>query len=96
MNAARAEGHCAIIIFGEPGYYPRFGFKTCDHYGITTPDGKNFDALMGYELNPDGLKNVKGKFYESNVFEKLPDEKTETFSEQFPTLVRYHLPGQWS
>lgn len=32
---------------GEPDYYPLHGFHTCDKFGITTMDGKNFDGFMG-------------------------------------------------
>ncbi len=32
---------------GEPDYYPLHGFQTCDKFGITTMDGKNFDGFMG-------------------------------------------------
>lgn len=96
MEEARKAGCLAIIIFGEPEYYPRFGFQTCDHYGITTPDGKNFDAFMAYELQPGALEAIQGKFYESNVFENLPTEEADKLSEKFPTLVKLHLPGQWN
>ncbi len=95
MEEARKAGYLAIIIFGEPGYYPRFGFRTCDHFGITTPDGKNFDAFMGIELQSGALKSVKGKFYESKVFEDLPVEEADAYHLNFPPLVKYHLPGQW-
>ncbi|SEP70426.1 hypothetical protein SAMN02910289_00395 [Lachnospiraceae bacterium RM5] len=47
-----------------PEYYPKFGFKTANQYGITMPDGSNFDAFMGYELQENGLSAHKGKFYE--------------------------------
>lgn len=52
MKLAAKEGYPGIIIFGEPDYYPRVGFVTCDHFGITTSDGGNFDAFMGIELLP--------------------------------------------
>ncbi len=95
MQIAAGKGYKGIVIFGEPDYYPRIGFKTCDHFHITTPDGKNFDAFMGIELIKDGLKDIKGKFYESEVFEKLPSEEVEEFDKQFPRLHRIKFPGQW-
>ena len=42
ISLAREKGYAGIIIYGEPGYYPKHGFKTCDNFGITTPDGSNF------------------------------------------------------
>ena len=50
LALAKAAGYPGICIYGEPGYYPRHGFVTCDHFGITDPGGNNYDALMGYEL----------------------------------------------
>ncbi|SFN98880.1 GNAT family N-acetyltransferase [Proteiniclasticum ruminis] len=92
---AKEKGHQGIIIFGEPDYYPRLGFKTCDHYGITTKDGKNFDAFMALELSKDSLKNIFGKFYESPVFEDLPKEKVEEYTALFPELPKIPFPDQW-
>lgn len=92
---AREKGHLGIIIIGEPDYYPRLGFKTCDHYGITTKDGKNFDAFMALELSKDSLKNISGKFYESPVFEDLPKEKVEEYTALFPKLPKIPFPDQW-
>ncbi|MBP3915157.1 MAG: hypothetical protein J6D41_04100 [Clostridium sp.] len=41
---------------GEHEYYPRIGFKTCDHFNITTVDGENFDTFMAYELKKDSMR----------------------------------------
>ena len=95
FQLAREAGHKAIIIFGEPGYYPRFGFAPCERFGITTADGKNFDAFMALELVPGALNGVHGKFHEAEVFENLPDEETDEFNKQFPHMEKLRLPGQW-
>ena len=95
MELARKAGYKGIIIFGEPGYYPKHGFKTCDNYHITTKDSKNFDAFMGIELVKNGLDGVIGKFYESEVFEELFPEKVEEFDKKFPYMEKLKLPGQW-
>lgn len=93
---AREAGHKGIVIFGEPDYYPRVGFKTCDNYNITTADGNNFDAFMAYELKEGSMSNIKGKFYESEDFENLSDEEVEKFNEKFPYMKKLRFPGQWS
>lgn len=95
MKLAIELGYKAIIIFGEPEYYPRHGFKTCDNFNITTKDSKNFDAFMGIELVLNGLKGVQGKFYESEVFENLSPEKVDEFDKKFPYMQKLKLPGQW-
>jgi predicted N-acetyltransferase YhbS len=95
FQLARDAGHTAIIIFGEPGYYPRFGFVPCQRFSITTADGSNFDAFMALELTPGSLSNVHGKFYTADVFEDLPEDEVEEFNKLFPPMEKLRLPGQW-
>lgn len=95
IKIAANKGYKGIVIFGEPDYYPRIGFKTCDNFNITTADGKNFDAFMGFELGEDSMKDIKGKFYEAEVFEKLPKEEVEEYNKKFPWLQKLRFPGQW-
>jgi putative acetyltransferase len=95
MTLAREHGHRAIIIYGEPEYYPRFGFKTCDHFGITTHEGKNFDAFMAFELVPGALEAIEGKFYEAQVFADSDSDLAEEYDKKFPCMKKEKLPGQW-
>lgn len=95
LKLAQEEGYKAVIIFGEPDYYPRFGFSTCDRFGITTNDGKNFDAFMGIELIPNGLAGIQGKYYISDVFDNLPLDKVAEYEKKFPFMEKLKLPGQW-
>ena len=95
FDLARAAGHKAIIIFGEPGYYPKFGFVPCERFGITTADGQNFDAFMALELVPGRLAGVHGAFHYAPVFEDLPDAEVDEYSQRFPPLQKLRLPGQW-
>lgn len=92
MKIATEKGFSAIIILGEPEYYQRFGFKTCDHFGITTKYGKNFDAFMGIELIPNGLKNIHGKFYQ--LLENISSEEIEEYNKNFPPLNKQFFPSQ--
>ncbi|MDE6664537.1 MAG: N-acetyltransferase [Lachnospiraceae bacterium] len=95
LKLAKNEGFEGVVIFGEPDYYPLHGFKTCDKFGITTIDGKNFDAFMGIELVEGCLTNFGGKFIEPEVFEDLPEEENEEFTKQFDAPVKRKFPGQW-
>ena len=52
-----------MILFGNPNYYSRFGFKNAKKYNITTKEGMNFDPFMALELQDKGLSNVHGKFF---------------------------------
>lgn len=96
MQMARVQGYRAIIIFGEPEYYPRHGFKPCANFNITTKDGKNFDAFMGIELVHGGLDGIKGRFYESKVFDDSCSDKVEEYGKKFPYMEKLKLPGQWT
>ncbi len=96
MSLAAKKGYKGIIIFGEPDYYPRFGFKTCDNFNITTSKGKNFDAFMGIELAKDSLKGIKGKFYESEIFSNITEEEVEEYNKRFPKQRKMKFPGQFS
>lgn len=93
MQLAAEAGYPGIIIFGVPEYYPRVGFQTCDHFGITTREGKNFSAFMGIELVPGGFNRNRGKFYESDVFEQLPLAEVEEFNKRFPAMEKMHFPN---
>lgn len=95
LKLAEKQGYEGVVIFGEPDYYPLHGFRTCDQFGITTEDGKNFDAFMGIELVEGGLSNFGGKFIEPPVFEELPEEENEEFTKGFDTPAKQKFPCQW-
>lgn len=95
MGLAAEKGYKGIVIFGEPDYYPRIGFKTCDNFSITTSDGKNFDAFMGIELAEGSMEGIKGKFYVSEVFSNLQKEEVEEYNKKFPPLQKLRFPDQW-
>ena len=80
---ARESGFSGMILFGNPDYYHRFGFRNAAKYGITTKDGQNFEPFMAMELQIEGLSNVNGRFFEADEFETDSDELTE-FEKQFP------------
>ena len=71
---AKKAGYPGICIFGEPDYYPKHGFVTCDQFGITDWNGNNFDAFLCYELQENGFAGMQGRFRESEVFETCENE----------------------
>ncbi len=96
FSLLREAGVPGICIFGEPDYYPKHGFVTCDHFGITDMEGNNFDALMGYELQEGALACIKGKFKEAEVFEQSPKpEEVDAYSKLFPKYKKLTLACQW-
>ncbi|MCB2174340.1 MAG: GNAT family N-acetyltransferase [Actinomycetales bacterium] len=76
-------GHRAVVVYGHPDYYPRFGFRPGAEFGITAPGGRTFDALMALALVPGGLDGVRGEFHEDPVFQLDPDD-VAAFDATFP------------
>lgn len=95
LALARKAGHKGVVIFGEPGYYPRLGFKTCNHFHITTWEGKNIEAFMAVELEEGSLGNTQGRYRESPLFRELSPAAVEAFDGTFPKLQKMPFPGQW-
>ncbi len=92
---AQAKGYKAIIIFGYPDYYKRFGFKTAKEYGISDPDGKFPMAHLVLELHEGALNGVSGKFFASEVF-NIDPKAAEAFDQTFPQKEKLVLPSQAS
>ena len=80
---ARRLGYKAIVFYGHPDYYPRFGFRNASVFGIATPDGKNRDALMAMPLFAGALDGVAGAFYEDEAF-NVNAEAAEKYNKTFP------------
>ena len=84
IQEAKKLGYGAILFFGHPEYYPRFGFVEAREFSITTYAGDNFPAFMAMELKEGYLKNVSGKFVESDIYNmKLHLEEATEFDRQF-------------
>lgn len=93
---AREMGYPGIVIFGEPDYYPRHGFRTCEHFAITTANGENFDSFMAYPLDEEKFARIHGRFYEDAVFEQCENQQAlEALTSQYPYHKPLKLSGQW-
>ena len=89
IEKATILGYGAILFFGHPGYYPRFGFVEAEKYGITDCNGKNYPAFMAMELKNGFLQNVTGKFIEADIYnDDLNREQAKEFDMQFLAGIR--------
>jgi predicted N-acetyltransferase YhbS len=79
---AKQMHYRAIVFYGHPDYYPRFGFRSAEAFHITTPDGRNFDSLMAMELFDGALDGISGAFWEDPVFE-INEKEAEDFDRTF-------------
>ena len=95
MTLAKEAGYSGIVICGEPDYYPKHGFVTCDRFGIKHPTLGNFDAFMACPLN-SAFEDVHGTLYESPAFEACEDEdRVQEYTKQFPYYKPLKLSCQW-
>ena len=83
IEEACALAYRAIILFGNPQYYHRFGYRNAQDYSITTKDGLNFDPFMALELHEHGLTDVHGRFIADAAFDVTPADVLE-FDAAFP------------
>ncbi len=84
IHRAKELGYGAILFFGHPKYYPRFGFKEAKEFEISTKEGDNFPAFMAMELKKGYLKGAKGRFIEASIYdENLTKEASKKYDELF-------------
>ncbi|WP_152655771.1 GNAT family N-acetyltransferase [Oceanobacillus sp. CFH 90083] len=68
LEKAKAAGFRSVIVLGHADYYPRFGFKPANLWGIKAPFDVPDEAFMILELEPDALKHVNGVVQYSDAF----------------------------
>jgi len=60
LDACRRDGAEAVVVLGHPGYYPRFGFRRADTFGLRSQFEAPPEAFMALELVPGSLANARG------------------------------------
>ncbi|MDR1072272.1 MAG: N-acetyltransferase [Treponema sp.] len=93
IKKAKEMNFKVIIIYGNPQYYEKFGFKKTKEYRITDMEGNYNDALMVLELLPKALENINGKFYEGEVY-KINNDELEAFEKGFSYKEKLVLDAQ--
>ncbi len=94
IELVKEMGYRAVIIFGNPAYYHRFGFVNAEKFRITTADGENFDAFMVLELYEGALRGISGKFREDAVFH-IEKAELEDFEKKFPYKEKHITDTQF-
>lgn len=86
-----AAGKCsAVIIYGDPAYYGRFGFRPASEFGITDAEGNACPAILIYPL-ADVIPC--GAFDEGTVYHVTPEE-VRRFDRDFPHRQKHCNSGQ--
>lgn len=57
---ARELGYRSIVLLGHEKYYPKFGYKQADNFGIKLPFDVPKENCMVIELTENGLDGVSG------------------------------------
>ena len=68
LERAKAEGWAAVVVVGDPSYYPRFGFSQEAVRGACPYAGP---ALMGLALADGGLDGPRIEY--ASAFSSIPD-----------------------
>jgi predicted N-acetyltransferase YhbS len=82
IQLSRRMGYKAIIIYGDPEYYQRFGFRESKRYSITNKEGKYPAALLVLELYQNSLNGITGIFDEGKIYE-IDENELEEFDKGF-------------
>jgi predicted N-acetyltransferase YhbS len=79
---ARKMGRRAIVIYGDPEYYKRFGFRVSKEFGITNSEHRYPAALLVLELYPGALDGINGVFDEGDIY-RIDEQEAEEFDRGF-------------
>jgi len=83
IDEARRLGYRAIVFYGNPDYYPRYGFVRAREVGLPGPD-----PLMAMDLIPDAFDAMTGgSFVEDPVFH-MKKRDGRAFDRDFPPKTR--------
>jgi len=93
IKLSKEMGFKAIIIYGDPEYYKRFGFKESKEYKITNKDKKYPAALLVLELYPNALNGIEGIFDEGEVYE-IDKNEVEEFDKKFVAKEKGYSKSQ--
>jgi len=93
IELSKKLGYKGIIIYGDPEYYKRFGFKESKEYKITNKDKKFPAALLVLELYPNALNGIEGIFDEGKAYE-IDKNEADEFDKNFIAKEKRYLKSQ--
>ncbi len=93
-NTSKELGYKAILIYGDPDYYCRFGFAAAETFKIGTADNMYAPPLQALELVPGALSKIEGRFFEDAVYNVDATAAKEFDRDFVPKELRDDLPSQ--
>lgn len=82
LQKACKQGYKAVIIYGNPKNYCKFGFKSSKDYRISTMDGKYPFSLLVLELDDGAFAGHTWRYLESDVY-AVDSDKAADFDKTF-------------
>ena len=83
LDKARQMGFSAVIIYGDPAYYSRFGFLPARSFGVATAEDCWTPSLQGIELAEGALSKIGGgRFFEGEIYQ-IDSAKAKAFDASF-------------
>ena len=79
---AKEMGYRAILIYGYPEYYVRFGFRPSRDFGITDGEDRYLVALQVLELYSSALSGIAGRFDQGELY-SVDAQKLAEFEKGF-------------
>ena len=80
----------AVVLYGAPAYYGRFGFRPAAEFGVTDPMGGECPAL---QILPMGGGVPAGAFDEGSVY-AVTEDAVRAFDRTFPHRQKHLNSGQ--
>ena len=71
LATAKRLGFHSVIVLGHSTYYPRFGFKPANRWGIDPPFEVPDDVFFAIELVKNRLKDCGGTVEYPKGFNKI-------------------------
>lgn len=71
LKRCHAGGAEAVVVVGHPEYYPRFGFRPANGFGLRCEYDVPADVFMVLELVPNSLRHVSGLVHYHNAFSQV-------------------------
>ncbi len=72
---AKRLAYRAILFYGHPDYYPRFGFTQASRFGLACPFPVPEASFMAMELDPGALADKHGQVVYAPEFQSSTKSK---------------------
>eukprot|EP00825_Cyclidium_porcatum_P048685 TRINITY_DN8241_c0_g1_i1.p2 TRINITY_DN8241_c0_g1~~TRINITY_DN8241_c0_g1_i1.p2 ORF type:complete len:158 (-),score=34.61 TRINITY_DN8241_c0_g1_i1:65-538(-) len=82
IEKAKENKYKAIIIYGHPHNYCKYGFKSSKDFNISNREGKYPYSMLVLELEKDVFKDHSWKYYDSDAY-NMDEKKVEEFDKLF-------------